>query len=124
MSGFNTEALDRIRAHSWPGNIRELENMVARLAVLCAGGRTEVQGLPRGLRRSLVAPIPTVPQLPPTGLSVRDLVDDVETDLILQALEQTHWNKNQAAPLLGLNRTTLIEKIKKKGLAPAAPASH
>jgi transcriptional regulator with GAF, ATPase, and Fis domain len=124
VSGFNTEALDRIRAHSWPGNIRELENMVERLAVLCEGGRIEVQDLPRELRRSLDAPILTVPQLPPTGLSFRDLVDDFETDLILQALEQTHWNKNQAARLLGLNRTTLIEKIKKKGLAPAAPASH
>jgi DNA-binding NtrC family response regulator len=44
-------------------------------------------------------------------------VDRFETDLILQALEQTHWNKNKAAQLLGLNRTTLIEKIKKKGLA-------
>ena len=39
--------------------------------------------------------------------------------MILQALEQTHWNKNRAATLLGLNRTTLLEKIKKKGLRPS-----
>ena len=44
------------------------------------------------------------------------MVEDFETELIVQALEQTHWNKNQAARLLGLNRTTLLEKIKKKGL--------
>jgi DNA-binding NtrC family response regulator len=44
-------------------------------------------------------------------------VDRFEADLILQALEQTHWNKNRAARLLGLNRTTLIEKIKKKRLS-------
>jgi len=48
------------------------------------------------------------------------VVEDFETHLILQALEQTHWNKNRAAQLLGMNRTTLLEKIKKKGLEPAA----
>jgi len=58
-----------------------------------------------------------VPQLSAAGIAFRDVVDRFETDLILQALEQTQWNKNKAAQLLGLNRTTLIEKIKKKGLA-------
>ena len=58
-----------------------------------------------------------VPQIGSAGLSFRDVVDRFETDLILQALEKTHWNKNRAAQLLGLNRTTLIEKIKKKGLS-------
>ncbi|NQZ96330.1 MAG: hypothetical protein HRU01_07465, partial [Myxococcales bacterium] len=56
------------------------------------------------------------PELSPEGLSLRDVTDRFETDLILKALEKTHWNKNRAAKLLGLNRTTLIEKIKKKGL--------
>jgi len=56
--------------------------------------------------------------VPATGLSFRDVVDDFEADLIRQALEQTQWNKNRAAQLLGLNRTTLLEKIKKKGLDP------
>ena len=61
-------------------------------------------------------PPASAPKLPPAGLCFREVVDDFETDLIRQALEQTHWNKNAAARLLRLNRTTLIEKIKKKGL--------
>jgi DNA-binding NtrC family response regulator len=56
------------------------------------------------------------PVVPPSGLSFNKVVGELESDLILQALEQTHWNKNQAARLLGLNRTTLLEKIKKKRL--------
>ena len=58
------------------------------------------------------------PRLPGSGIPFNDVVDRFETDLILQALEQTHWNKQRAAALLGLNRTTLLEKIKKKGLEP------
>ena len=103
---------------------KELEALVERLSILKQSGWIEETDLPPELRKAPEAPTVTVPQLPPTGLSFRDLVDDFETDLILQALDQTHWNKNQAARLLGLNRTTLIEKIKKKGLAPTAPASH
>ncbi|MGH7287932.1 MAG: helix-turn-helix domain-containing protein, partial [Myxococcota bacterium] len=57
-------------------------------------------------------------RLPQAGVAFHEVVDRFEADLILQALERTHWNKNQAARLLGLNRTTLLEKIKKKRLAP------
>ena len=49
-------------------------------------------------------------------MSLKDVVDRFESNLILQALEKSHWNKNQAAKLLDVNRTTLVEKIKKKGL--------
>jgi len=63
-----------------------------------------------------------VPNLGPGGIDFNEVIDRVETKLILQALDKTGWNKNQAARLLGLNRTTLIEKIKKKGLESQAPA--
>ena len=56
-------------------------------------------------------------ELPDEGLSFREEVDRLETDLIAQALQRTGGNKNRAAQLLGLNRTTLLEKIKKKGLS-------
>ena len=58
------------------------------------------------------------------GVTFRDLVDGFETELILQALERTQWNKNQAARLLGLNRTTLLEKMKKKGLEQPERTAH
>jgi len=125
VDGFSHEAMDVLVRHTWPGNVRELENLVERLVVLSSGPQIETEDLPA----SVLPPIPTThtvpaPSVPSSGLSFRDVVDDFETDLILQALEQTHWNKNQAAKLLGLNRTTLIEKIKKKGLEPATPASN
>ena len=66
------------------------------------------------------------PDAPPPardGHPFNDVVDRFETELILQALEQTHWNKKRAAQLLGLNRTTLLEKIKKKGLEPPPGSS-
>jgi DNA-binding NtrC family response regulator len=56
--------------------------------------------------------------VPPTGISLNGAIEELETDLITQALEHTDWNKNKAAQLLGLNRTTLLEKIKKRGLKP------
>jgi DNA-binding NtrC family response regulator len=120
---LSREAEDRLLGHAWPGNVRELENAIERLVVLCGEREIGEADLPAALRRPS-APAPHAPQLPPTGLSFRDVVEDFETHLILQALEQTHWNKNRAAQLLGLNRTTLIEKIKKKRLEPepAQPA--
>jgi DNA-binding NtrC family response regulator len=56
--------------------------------------------------------------VPSTGIDFNQAVGDFETNLIRQALEQTNWNKNRAAGLLGLNRTTLLEKIKKRGVVP------
>ncbi len=112
---LSQEAIELLCAHTWPGNVRELENLIERLVVLGTDVEIAARDLPPQLLRS-GAPTPVAPRIPPSGLSFRNTVDDFETDLILQAREQTHWNKNRAARLLGLNRTTLIEKIKKKGL--------
>jgi len=115
VEGIQPETMDLLCAYAWPGNVRELENLMERLVILCSEGRIEPSDLPAAFHER-ETPSVAVPQLPPTGLSFRDVVEDFETDLIVQALDQTHWNKNQAARLLGLNRTTLLEKIKKKGL--------
>jgi DNA-binding NtrC family response regulator len=116
--GIAPEALEILCAWHWPGNVRELQNLMERVAILRRQGRVEAADLPASFHRR--PPAPAAPQLPPSGLCFRDVVEDFETDLILQALEQTQWNKNQAARLLGLNRTTLLEKIKKKGLEDPA----
>jgi DNA-binding NtrC family response regulator len=123
LPAIGPEAIDLLCRHDWPGNVRELENLIERLVVLGGERRIEAGDLPPSLRHD-ATPTISVPQLPAAGFSFRDVVDDFETDLILQALEQTHWNKNQAARLLGLNRTTLLEKIKKKGLEHRSPTSH
>jgi DNA-binding NtrC family response regulator len=60
-------------------------------------------------------------EIPESGLDFNSAVDQFENALILKALEKTGWNKNQAALLLRLNRTTLVEKMKKKGLKSNEP---
>jgi len=111
-------ALDCLATHDWPGNVRELENLIERLVILCSDGRIELEDLPPELRRARAGAGTHPPRVGEEGVAFNEVVDRFESDLILQALVQTHWNKNQAAKLLGLNRTTLLEKIKKKGLTP------
>ncbi len=60
------------------------------------------------------------PRLPDTGIDLRTTVESFENQLICQALERTKWNKKQAATLLGLNRTTLVEMLKRKRIGPRA----
>jgi DNA-binding NtrC family response regulator len=115
VEGISDEAMELLCAHSWPGNVRELENLMERLVVLCSGPEILASDLPSAIQDAKPQTL-HVPQVPASGISFRNVVDDFEANLILQALEQTQWNKNRAAQLLGLNRTTLLEKIKKKGL--------
>jgi transcriptional regulator with GAF, ATPase, and Fis domain len=119
IEGITDEALNVLCHYDWPGNVRELENLVERLIVMRGEGRIRLQDLPTSFKpnsRSTAA----APQLPSSGLSFTDEVNRFESDLILQALEQTHWNKQKAAQLLGMNRTTLMDKIKRKGLASSS----
>jgi DNA-binding NtrC family response regulator len=125
LTGFSTEALEALYHYSWPGNIRELENLVERLAILKGSGLVEIADLPEHYRSvPIVTPVPSEAiDIPENGMDFNTAVDAYENLLILQALEKTGWNRNQAAALLKLNRTTLVEKIKKKGLRPPNEAS-
>jgi len=115
---FSDDALRMLSSYNWPGNIRELENLVERIAILSDSdtiGTDQIPDFIRGVQ------YPTLPQLedfvlPSLGVDFNALVDDYENKLIATALSQTGGNKKAAAKLLGLNRTTLVEKIKKKGL--------
>jgi DNA-binding NtrC family response regulator len=114
-AGLSKEALESLCNLEWPGNVRELENLMERLVTLCGGREICNDDLPTPLP-SAGASTTTAPQIPPQGLSFRDVVDQFESDLILQALEITHGNKNRAAQLIQMNRTTMLEKMKKKGV--------
>jgi DNA-binding NtrC family response regulator len=121
LGGFTPEAMDVLSKYSWPGNVRELENLVERLAILKGDGIIDVPDLPERFRSSsgyAGAEAGVSADLPEAGIDFNSAVDAYENALILQALEKTGWNRNRAAQLLRLNRTTLVEKIKKKGLAP------
>jgi DNA-binding NtrC family response regulator len=125
---LHPEVADRLLRYDWPGNVRELENMLERMVILCEGDVVLPQDLPArlaGIQPAAVAPAladqhcppsDLVYELPADGLDFNAEVEEFERRLILQALERTGWIKNQAASLLKLNRTTLVEKIKKKGI--------
>ncbi len=123
LSGFTSEAMESLMEYPWPGNIRELENLVERLAILKESGIVDISDLPTKYRLTSTSSQDGWPRegranLPDEGLDFNTAVDRFENALILRALEKTGWNRNQAALILKLNRTTLVEKIKKKGLRP------
>ncbi|HEX5037690.1 MAG TPA: sigma-54 dependent transcriptional regulator [bacterium] len=114
-TSFAPEAFDRLRAYDWPGNVRELENLVQRLVVLRGGGEIGVAELPDNVAGRRTAESPVEASMPDDGVDLRALVERYESDLIRKAMEKSEGNKNRAAQLLKLNRTTLIEKLKKIG---------
>lgn len=118
LSGIGQDALQLLYHYHWPGNIRELENLIERVAILKGSGMIEVSDLPEKYRKVQVEVDPNHVDIPDAGLDFNSAVDSYENALIMRALEKTGWNRNQAAVLLKLNRTTLVEKIKKKGLRP------
>ncbi|MCH7868836.1 MAG: sigma-54-dependent Fis family transcriptional regulator [Myxococcales bacterium] len=117
IDGISEEAMKLLMNYAWPGNVRELKNLIERVMILRSEGEIGGEDLPAQFHRVQERSHPA-PRVSDAGIEFNEVVAQLETDLILQALEQTHWNKNRAAGLLGLNRTTLLEKIKKKGLEP------
>jgi DNA-binding NtrC family response regulator len=104
--------LSHFSGYRWPGNIRELENVVERLVVLSAGDEIVDADLPDFLLHSRRDPEAMEVNLPPTGISL----ERVEKDLILRALEKFDWNQTRAARYLDISRRTLIYRIEKHGI--------
>ena len=108
------EAMRRLMAHPWPGNVRQLENAIER-ALALLGGRTQIEltDLPPDLQPvEEHAVVPSL-DLPEKGIDLPALVAQIEKDLIDRALSRTAQNRGAAARLLGLKRTTLVEKLKR-----------
>jgi DNA-binding NtrC family response regulator len=115
---FSKKAMATLMRYRWPGNVRELENLVERMVVLSEGPEIDVDDLPeRILSGANVAPshIPQI-DLPESGIDLSTAVNEFERSIIVQALNKSNWVKNRAAKLLHVNRTTLVEKIKKQKL--------
>ncbi|OGR03686.1 MAG: hypothetical protein A2284_14125 [Deltaproteobacteria bacterium RIFOXYA12_FULL_61_11] len=117
IPGFSKAAIEVLIAYPWPGNVRELENLVERVTVFKGEGLIELEDLPDSIRfPGIKAGSGGTLELTKEGLDLNATLERLENDLILQALAMTGGNKQQAANLLGLNRTTLVEKLKKKKL--------
>lgn len=119
MIDFSDESLELLLSYDWPGNVRELENLIERLVILKGGNVVTPQDLPAKIYRHnpfATSLFQNIFELPDEGVDLKDVLSKIEDSLIVQALSRTKGNKNQASKLLSLNRTTLIEKMKKKKL--------
>ena len=117
-------AMKQLQAYDWPGNVREMENVIERLVTLNDHHEIRVDDLPElaGYMK------PQVPQgsfrafaLPSDGIDIDRCIQRFQRDMMLQALERAHGNKTAAANLLGLNRTTFIERMRRHGLGSLVP---
>ena len=109
-------AMRALMAYHWPGNVRQLENAVER-AIALGGGREEIDvvDLPPELQSEQQSvPMPSV-DLPDDGLDLPAHLASIERDLLHRALDRTGGNRNKAADLLCIKRTTLVEKLRRIG---------
>ncbi|MDH4187989.1 MAG: sigma-54 dependent transcriptional regulator, partial [Nitrospira sp.] len=126
ITGCAPDAMACLMDHPWPGNIRELENMIERLVVLKESGVIEVTDLPdRVLPRSSEPVTQAMAErtdepligFDDQGVSLSRELEQLENRLIISALRRANGITSKAAQLLQVNRTTLVEKLKRKGLA-------
>jgi len=116
IRAISDEAMEAFVRYDWPGNVRELENTVERVVILVDHDVIAAQDLPEKFSLLPEPEAAQVLEIPEEGISLDSAVNEFERNLILQALIKTGWVKNKAARLLNLNRTTLIEKIKRQNL--------
>ena len=116
---FSHEAMSAMIRYEWPGNIRELENLIERLSVMVESCEVVLEDIPEHIRGcDSVSDTVSVKNVFENGISFNEAVDAYQKSLILHALNQTGWVKARAAELLKMNRTTLVEKIKKMNIEP------
>ncbi len=116
VTEVSNEAMDLVVKYSWPGNVRELRNMMERVVILKGQGEISPKDLPERVRRANGhVSLPKI-DISDEGICLNTAVSEFEKALISQSLEKTKWVKNRAAKLLQLNRTTLVEKIKRHHL--------
>jgi PAS domain S-box-containing protein len=106
ISEVSPDALTNLMKHEYPGNVRELENIIEHAFVLCPGGVIQTDHLPDELQ----------PRSSPSQKETLDLLGEYEKELILNALRRNDWNRLQTAKELGIHKTTLFRKIRKLGI--------
>lgn len=104
IAGVSRETRDILTNHPWPGNVRELKNAIERAVVVCKGPQLEVSDLPLNVAESQRG-------------SPGDALEDVEKAHIIDMLQREHWNITRTAKILGIDRVTLYNRIKKYGLS-------
>ena len=125
ISGVTDEALQVLLRHRWPGNIRELENVIERAVILAKRANLDVEDLPEEIRFHSDATAMAVDdqeeaartdELQQPNILLKDALRSPERGLILKVLSEVRWNRSEAAKRLGIHRSTLYHKIRKLGI--------
>ena len=114
VTGFSEQALQILQRYHWPGNVRELVNVIERAIVLTKRNVITFDDLPESLRRG--ATMPAALEARTGGANLKAALANPERQIILDALENNGWNRQDTAEMLGINRTTLYKKMKKFGI--------
>ena len=106
ITGVSPDIMAVLMQHDFPGNVRELENIIEHAFVLCRGGVIHAAHLPEQLR----------PAQGEEGIEQTKSLDELEARFILEALRRNGWNRQETARELGIHKTTLWRKIKRLGI--------
>jgi DNA-binding NtrC family response regulator len=109
--GITEEAMEYLERYSWPGNVRELENIIERAALLSKNKFIGPEDLPNSIKQEQNQQQQTY-----KPMSLKGALAGPEKNIIQQALEANHWNRQATAKALEINRTTLFKKMKQYGL--------
>jgi DNA-binding NtrC family response regulator len=125
ITGFSPEVLEVLRSYRYPGNVRELQNIVERAAVLSRRPTIELDELPPQLAAPSAGagtsanPLPAAADersSPWTPMPLEEALREPERRILLSALDANAWNRQKTAEQLGINRTTLYKKMKQHGI--------
>ncbi|MEN0111446.1 MAG: helix-turn-helix domain-containing protein, partial [Planctomycetota bacterium] len=122
LTGFDTKAMEAMLSYRWPGNVREMKNVVERAVVLARGDVIDVDDL---VLSTLKTSGDTEAELPSGKGGAYEAIplSEVERRHILATLKSTGWNKSRSANILGIERSTLDRKIRRYDLSGQKPAA-
>jgi len=116
LMSLDQDAFSAIETYEWPGNVREMENVIERTVALTDGDTITCNDLPFDIGKARNALPASAPQVTSEGVDMNQVIADIERQMILQAIQLGNGVKARAADLLHINRTTLVEKIKRLGM--------
>jgi len=116
LMSLDQDAFSAIETYEWPGNVREMENVIERTVALTDGDTITCNDLPFDIGKARNALPASAPQVTSEGVDMNQVIADIERQMILQAIQLGDGVKARAADLLHINRTTLVEKIKRLGM--------
>ncbi|MDC0744859.1 sigma-54 interaction domain-containing protein [Polyangium mundeleinium] len=119
VQGFSAEAMALLLAHRWPGNVRQMENVVVRAVLIAEGNLIQPEDLPKAVR--LAQPEPATPSVGGLKAETEQLTQQFEKQRIQAVLQDTNWNRRKAAEKLGIPYPTLLRRMREYSIKPPKP---